>query len=81
MEKKTKKFIIRFYRCSPDGGTHTISKLVKVRKLEVNSDLTLEAVQLFACSEARTTFPVGDYLVVTSYCGTPFICSDTIFVF
>ena len=81
MEMKTKKVIIRFYRCSPDGGCHTISKLVKVRKYEVHPNLTLEAVQSFACSEARKTFPVGDYLVVTSFCGTPFICSDTIFVF
>lgn len=76
-----KKFIIRFYRCSPDVGEHTISKLVKVRKFEVNSDTTLESVHSFFCSEARKTFPVGDYLVVTSYCGTPFICSDIIFVF
>ena len=81
MEKKVKKFVTKFYRCSPDGGNHTISKLVKVRKSECNSDMTLEAVQSFSCVEVRSTFPVGTYFVVTSYCGTPYVCTDYVDAF
>lgn len=76
-----KKFITKFYRCSPDTDGHTISKLVKIRKSVCSSlRISLVAVQSFAVLEARQTFPCGTYLVVTSYCGTRFICTDMVHV-
>lgn len=74
-----KKFITKFYRCSPDLDGHTISKLLKTRKSVCSSlCISLVAVQSFAVQEVRQTFPCGTYLVVTSYCGTGFICTDIV---
>lgn len=74
-----RKFITKFYRCSPDLDGHTISKLVKTCELVCSSHrVSLVAAQSFAVHEAHQTLPCGTYLVVTSYCGTRFICSDIV---